>query len=577
MSHYIANSCPVPVIKFTGRRRLVLVVLIGCMAILFGRAFDLQVLDRKYFLQRQGKLRHVAVVSIPAHRGRILDRNGEPLAISTPVESVWTSPQQFQADPNDVKKLAQILEVPVTKVRQNLDRKTGRRFVYLKRRIDPTQAASIKRLNLHGLNFDNEYRRYYPTGEVTSHLIGFANVDDVGQEGLELAYDRWLRGSAGTKRVIRDGKKRIIEDLEKIRSPVQGNDLVLSIDQRLQYLAYRELKAAVKKHKARSGTLALLDSKNGEVLAMVNQPSFNPNTRRKLTANRYRNRAITDVFEPGSTIKPFVVSCALEAGSYHPDSLLDTAPGLIRVGRNVVRDIHNYGLLDVTRVLQKSSNVGITKMALSLSAHQLWGCYDSFGFARLPGTGFPGEAAGSLSNYTHWKPFAQATMSFGYGLSVSALQLARAYSVLANDGIMPTLSLLKKDQGEDSFRVMSKKTANTVKKMLETVVSREGTAWSARVPGYRVAGKTGTIKKPTIGGYSDKDYMAMFVGIAPVANPRLVMVVVIDEPSAGDYYGGLVAAPVFSKVMRIALRMLGVPPEQHQAIPLLMANQGESA
>lgn len=562
--------------KIGGRRYFVLALLIGSMAMLFGRALDLQVLDRKYFLQNQGKIRHVAVVSMPAHRGRILDRHGNPLAISTPVESVWTNPQQFTADPDEVKKLARILNLPVKKIRQLTDKNSGRRFVYMKRRIDPGLGTQVKELKIKGLNFEREYRRYYPVGEVASHLIGFANVDDAGQEGLELAFDHWLTGSSGTKRVIRDGKKRIIEDLEEIRSPTQGKDLVLSIDQRLQYLAYRELRAAVTEHKASSGALVLLNPKTGEILAMVNQPYFNPNNRKRLKASRYRNRVITDVFEPGSTIKPFVVACALEAGIYHRESLVNTAPGLIRVGRNVVRDLRNYGVLDVTRVLQKSSNVGISKIALSLSAEQLWHCYDALGFAKPVNTGFPGEAMGSLNHFTQWDRFAHATMSFGYGISVSTLQLARAYSMLANNGVMPPLRLLKADQEEYPIRVVSKKTAITIRQMLETVVSIDGTAWKARVPGYRVAGKTGTVKKPKPGGYSDTAYTAMFAGLAPVKNPRLVMVVVIDEPSAGKYYGGQVAAPVFSKIMGVALRMLGVPPEQRQTLPLLAANKGDT-
>ena len=575
-AYYFRNQRPGSKLKFVGRRRLVLIMLMGCMAMLLGRVFDLQALESKRFLQRQGKIRHVAVVSMPAHRGRILDRNGEPLAISTPVESVWINPQTFAINMRDLKQLAQALDVPIKKVRQKTNAKLGRKFVFLKRRMDPSHARAARDLELQGLNFEYEYRRYYPAGEVISHLIGFTNVDDVGQEGLELAYDPLLKGIAGNKRVIRDGKKRVIEDIEKIKSPVPGRDLILSIDQRLQYLAYRELRAAVKAHKARAGSLVLLDTRSGDVLAMVNQPSFNPNNRANLQVARYRNRAITDVFEPGSTIKPFVVSCAIENGRFKRDSKVDTRPGFMRVGRNVVRDFRNYGLIDVARVLQKSSNVGITKIGLSLSAAQLWQCYNGLGFAQLSGTRFPGEAVGRLVDHTRWNRFEQATMSFGYGLSVSALQLARAYSVFANDGMLPPLRLLKKDRGEEPVRVMSKKTAITVKNMLERVVTRQGTASAAGVPGYRVGGKTGTIKKSMIGGYSDTDHVSIFAGMAPISKPRLVMVVVIDEPSAGDYYGGLVAAPVFSKVMGVALRMLGITPDQEETMPLLVLNQGET-
>ena len=575
-AYHFRNQRPESKLKFVGRRRLVLVVLMGCMAMLLGRVFDLQALESKKFLQRQGKIRHVAVVSMPAHRGRILDRNGEPLAISTPVESVWVNPQRFEINTRDLKQLTQALDMPIKKVRQRIDAKSGRRFVYLKRRMDPSHAGAARDLDLQGLNFEYEYRRYYPAGEVISHLVGFTDIDDVGQEGLELAYNPLLKGTAGSKRVIRDGRKRIIEDVEKIRSPIPGQDLILSIDQRLQYLAYRELRATIKMHKARAGSLVLLDARSGDVLAMVNQPSFNPNNRANLRVAHYRNRAITDVFEPGSTIKPFVVSCAIENDRFKPDSKVDTSPGFMRVGRNVVRDFRNYGLIDIARVLQKSSNVGITKIGLSLSAAQLWQCYNGLGFARLSGTRFPGEALGKLADHTRWNRFEQATMSFGYGLSVSALQLARAFSVFANDGMMPPLHLLKKGRGEKPVRVIPKKTAITVKNMLEMVVSRQGTASAAGVPGYRVGGKTGTVKKSTVGGYSSTNHISIFAGLAPVSNSRLVMVVVIDEPSAGDYYGGLVAAPVFSKVMGVALRMLGVTPDNQETMPLLVLNQGET-
>ncbi len=575
-AHYHRTQRSKSKIKFVGRRRLVLAILMGGMAMLLGRVIDLQALDGKNFLQRQGKLRHVAVVSMPAHRGRILDRNGDPLAISTPVESVWVNPQLFNVSARDLKQLAGVLGIPPKKVRQKVEAKSGRRFVYLKRRMDPSQAQAAKDLDLQGLNFEYEYRRYYPAGEVISHLIGFTNVDDIGQEGLELAYDPLLKGTAGTKRVIRDGRKRIIEDIERINSPISGDDLVLSIDQRLQYLAYRELSATIKAHKAHAGSLVLLDAWNGEVLAMVNQPSFNPNNRVNLRAVRYRNRAITDIFEPGSTIKPFVASCAIENGLFKRDSIVDTSPGFMRVGRNVVRDFRNYGLIDVARVLQKSSNVGITKIGLSLSSRQLWQCYNRLGFAQATGTRFPGEAIGKLSNHTHWNKFEQATLSFGYGLSVSAMQLARAYSVFANEGVMPSLSLLKRDHDGGQNRVMSKETAAIVKNMLERVVTRQGTASAAGIPGYRVGGKTGTVKKATVGGYSSTDHVAIFAGMAPISNSRLVIAVVVDKPSAGDYYGGLVAAPVFSKVMGVALRMLGIPPDKKETMPLLVLNQGET-
>lgn len=561
----------------SGRVRIVFISLLACMALLFGRILDLQVLDRSKFLQRQGELRHVALVSMPAHRGRILDRHGDPLAISTPVESVWVNPQQFSQDPSHLKEVAQILGISNKRLQKKIQLNLDRHFVYIKRRIGPKQSDAINKLGLKGINFEEEFRRYYPAGEVTAHLLGFTDVDDEGQEGIELAYNDWLKGSAGSKRVIRDGKKRIIEELEQTKTPVEGQDLVLSIDQRLQYLAYRALKSAVRKHKARSASLLMLDPRNGEILAVVNQPSFNPNIRKQLSAYNYRNRAFVDVFEPGSTIKPFAISCALDAGLFHPNSMVDTTPGFLRVGRNIVRDHHNYGTLDITGVLQKSSNVGISKIALSLKSRQLWRCYNAIGLARPPGTFFPGEAIGSLPDSSQWNRFEQAAMSFGYGVSVSALQLAQAYAVLANNGVMHRPSLIRASGYESPVKAISEETARSVRKMLQSVVSRKGTAWSAQVSGYKVAGKTGTVKKFTIGGYSEDKYISIFAGIAPVVDPRLVMVVVIDEPSGRDYYGGIVAAPVFSEVIGIALRMLGLPSRDPREIPIILADQSDPA
>lgn len=562
---------------YAWRRRTMLVLMMGAMALLIGRAIDLQVFD-KQFLQHQGDLRHVDVVRVPAYRGKILDRNGEHLAISSPVESVWVDPREFVAEEEALRKLSELLNVSLGRIKKQTDPQNGKRFIYLKRRIDPGLADRIKSLNLTGLYFEREFRRYYPASEVTAHLLGFTDIDDFGQEGIELAYDKLLAGTPGSKRVIRDGKKHIIENLENIRSPIPGQDLVLSIDQRLQYLAYRELKTAVLEHKAKSGSLVLLDSRTGEVLAMANQPSFNPNTKNRPSGNRYRNRAVTDLFEPGSTIKPFVVASALESGAFRFDSIIDTRPGFFHVGRNVVRDIHNYGVLDLTRVLQKSSNVGVTKIALALQPEQLWQFYHRLGFGMPVGTGFPGEAGGTLPDHRSWRPFKQATLSFGYGVSGSTLQLARAYAALANDGVMPSVSLLRRN-GEDphAVRVLSEETARSVRRMLETVVTREGTAVRAGIAGYRVAGKTGTVKKAGAGGYKSGAYLGLFAGMAPASDPRLVMVVVIDEPSAaGQYYGGIVAAPVFSKVMSGALRLLGIAPDQEEGTPVAVAEKRDS-
>lgn len=560
--------------EFAPRWRFLLLVMIAAMIILVGRAVDLQVLDRQ-FLQHQGDMRHVGVVPVPAHRGRMIDRNGELLAISTPVKSVWVNPKEFEASGQETKALAEVLGLSAAEVQKRVA-DTSRGFVYLKRRMSPELADQAIALKVPGVYADREYRRYYPAGEVTAHLLGFNNIDDRGQEGLELAYNDWLKGVPGARRIIRDGKRRIIEDVENVKLPVPGKDLVLSIDQRLQYLTYRELKKAVIQHRARSGSAVLLDAENGEVLAMVNQPSFNPNSRVKLNGSVTRNRAMTDVFEPGSTIKPFAVACALELGLVRPDTIIDTTPGQMHVGRNLVRDVHNYGVLDVAHILQKSSNVGVTKIALALPSNKFWAFYNNLGFGQPLDTGFPGEANGTLSDHQGWNSFEQATLSFGYGLSTSTLQLGRAYLALANRGVMPMVGLLKRDKPAESHRIMSAKTATSVRTMLEQVVTREGTALKASIPGFRVAGKTGTVKKIGVRGYQDSVYMSLFTGMAPASNPRLVMVVVIDEPSAGEYYGGAVAAPVFSSVMEGALRLLNVEPDKDEEPALITAQQDGS-
>jgi len=550
---------------FSKRWSVLLGALMFGMVVLIGRAVTLQVLDRQ-FLQHQGDIRHVGQISVPAHRGRMLDRNGELLAISTPVKSVWVNPKEFEADERDIKQLADLLGVSVKEIHKRVD-DHDRGFAYIKRRISPELADQALALNLPGVYADREFRRYYPAGEVTAHLIGFNNLEDDGQEGMELAYNDWLKGVPGIKRIMRDGKRRIIEDLENVRAPVAGKDLSLSIDQRLQYLAYRELKKAVIQQKAKSGSLVLLDAENGEVLAMVNQPSFNPNSRAKISGNVSRNRAMTDVFEPGSTIKPFVVACALELGKIKQTTVFDTSP--LHIGPNVVKDVHNYGALDVAHILQKSSNVGVSKIALNLPSAKFWAFYNNLGFGQPLETGFPGETSGRLSADHHaWRPFQQATLSFGYGLSTSLLQLGRAYTAIANDGVLPMVGLLKRDKPVESHQIMSVKTAENVRSMLENVVSKEGTALKASVSGFRVAGKTGTVKKiGAHGGYTTSQYLGLFAGMAPASDPKLVMVVMIDEPSAGEYYGGAVAAPVFASVMEGALRLLNIAPDQEVPTP----------
>lgn len=564
---------------FVLRRRLLLALLMFGMLMLIGRAVFLQIYD-KQFLQQQGDKRHVGVVTVPAYRGKILDRNNEPLAISSPVESVWVNPQHFKRNKKGeldkvalikIKQIAQWLSVSKKKMKMLLNAKTTKRFAYLKRRINPQLAHKIRDLQVEGVYFEREFKRYYPAGAVSAHIIGFTDVDDIGQEGMERGYEHTLKGIAGKKRVIRDGKRQVInyKDIENIKDPVAGQDLILSIDQRIQYIAHRELQRTVIKHKALSASLVVLDAKNGEILAVVNQPAFNPNTRKGLTANVYRNRAMLDVFEPGSTMKPFVVAAALDGG-YIDDAIQIKTKGFFRVGRNLVRDIHNYGTLDLTRVLKKSSNVAISKIALKMPKEYFWGVYKQLGFGNTAHAGFPGEASGRLLDYQRWHAFEQATLSYGYGVSVSVLQLARSYTALADDGILHSVSILKRNDDYDAKRVFSADTARKVRAMLEHVIKKDGTAYQARVDGYRVAGKTGTVKKAVAGGYADDRYLAVFVGMAPASNPRFVIAVMVNEPTAGKYYGGLVAAPVFSKVMAGALRVYGVAPDKEDTMPILL-------
>ncbi|CCE25265.1 peptidoglycan D,D-transpeptidase FtsI family protein [Methylotuvimicrobium alcaliphilum] len=559
-----------PETDFTVRRKVLLVFMLGAMGLLAVRAFDLQVL-RKQFLKQQGDMRHVSSVSVSAYRGMILDRNGEPLAISTPVQSIWVNPQELAgAEQADIRQMEKLLDLPDRKINNLIVPGTKRRFVYVKRRINPHLAAQVKALDVPGVYFEREFKRYYPAGPVSAHLVGFTNVDDVGQEGIELAYDSVLRGTAGSKRVIRDGKRQIIGDVEAISAPIDGRNVQLSIDERIQYLAYRELQSAVLEHRAKAAALVVLDAKTGEVLADANHPAFNPNTRTHLKGSAFRNRAITDVFEPGSTVKPFVIAAALDGGYIKPDLKIETN-GIYRIGRNVVRDVHNYGTLDLTHVLKKSSNVATSIVALEMPPDYFWGIYNQLGFGNAAGIGFPGEASGSVLDYQRWNQFAQATLSFGYGMNASVLQLARAYTALADNGVLHSVSLLKRDRDPEAKRVFSEKTAQSIRTMLEQVVLKDGTAYQARVDGYRVAGKTGTAKKAGEGGYKEKKYLSIFVGMAPASDPRVVIAVMVDEPSAGAYYGGAVAGPVFSKVMAGALRILDVAPDQEETMPVLIS------
>jgi len=554
---------------YSARRRWLLGIIISGMLILVGKAVSLQVFDKK-FLQEQGDIRHVSDVPVFAYRGMIRDRNGAPLAISTPVESIWINPQEFKitATRQQIKQLNRLLNLDDGKIEEFLT-DSHKQFAYVARQVSPNLAEQVKSLKLAGVYSEREFKRFYPTGGVAAHLIGFTDLDDKGQEGLEAAYDHLLRGVAGSKRVIRDGKRQIIDDVENIKEPIAGKTLELSIDQRIQYLAYRELAHAVTINHAKSASLVVLDAKNGEILAAVNQPSFNPNMRKSLKENLYRNRALTDVFEPGSTVKPFVVAAALDGHYVRPDETFETN-GSFEIGTHVVRDTHNYGTLDLTGVIKKSSNIGVSQMALRMPPKYFWEVYHQLGFGESTASGFPTEASGSLLDYSQWKPFDSATLSFGYGLSTTALQLARSYTALADNGILHSVSLFKRDEDPEPKRIFTSRTAKSVRAMMETVIAKDGTAYEARVDGYSVAGKTGTVKKAGAGGYVENSYFSVFAGMAPASNPRLIIVVMIDEPSAGQYYGGIVSAPVFSKVMSGALRVLEVSPDQSDNMPVLL-------
>lgn len=548
------------------RRTLLIVVLLG-FAVLLVRSVYLQSMHRA-FLQQKGDARYSRALTLSAHRGMITDRNGEPLAISTPVESIWASPPDVKTSPDQVKKLANLLAMKPVDVSEKFA-DDQREFVYLKRRIPPELAGQVMRLGIPGVFMQREYRRYYPAGEVTAHLVGFTGVDENGQEGFELAYQSWLSGKPGSRRVIKDRQGHIVEDLEAVKVPQDGHDLVLSIDRKIQYLAYRELAHAVETNKAKAGAAIVLDAKTGEILAMVNMPTYNPNNPVNMNG-RSRNRAIIDIYEPGSTLKPFTIAAALEAGTFKPESQVQTSPGWLRIGAATVHDAHPEGLLTVAQVIQKSSNVGAAKIALTLQPQFMWSVFNQMGFGSPVHAGFPGEACGKLRPYKTWRPIEQATMAFGHGISVSLLQLTRAYGVFANDGELMPVSLLKTKDAPIGQQVIPAEIAHQVKDMLELVVQPGGTAPRAQVLGYRVAGKTGTAHKLGIGGYQADKYVASFIGMAPASNPRLIIAVMIDEPSNGQYYGGTVAAPVFSAVMSGALRMLAVPqdaPNNNIVIP----------
>jgi len=548
-----------------------LLIFLLCSVALIARAVNLQVMETD-FLQGQGKARFLREVTIASTRGVITDRNGEPLAVSTPVDSVWVHPGQLLEYPENIKPLAELINADADEIERKLTQRAAKEFVWLLRRLNPDVADSIREKDIPGVYLQKEYRRFYPAGEVTSHVIGFTNIDDVGQEGLELAYDSWLAGSSGLKRVTRDRKGRSIEEAELIKEANPGQNLHLTIDKRLQYLAYRELKSTVLQHGASSGSVVVLDVDSGEVLAMVNQPSYNPNDPGHDT-NGMRNRAVTDVIEPGSVMKPIAIASVLENGLAVPTTPVETSPGYTVISGHTIVDHNNYGLLDVTGVITKSSNVGVTKLALQLEPEQMWDTYNRFGFGEATGTGFPGESAGVLRNHRRWRRLEQATISYGYGISATPLQLAQAYATIANGGKLRQPAFI---QGSNNppISAIDPDIARSVAKMLETVLSSKGTGSRASVANYRIAGKTGTSHKASASGYEDHRYVSSFAGFGPASNPRLVCVVVINDPTGEEYYGGLVAAPLFSEVMTGAMRILNIPPDD---FPAMLVDAGNTA
>jgi cell division protein FtsI (penicillin-binding protein 3) len=531
------------------------VLLFGLVA-LFGRAVYLQAFHTD-FLQEKGNKRYSRETEVSAHRGMITDRYGIPLAVSTPVKSVWVNPPHVKASAVQIVQLAHILNMNASELRRHLfDKKHD--YFSLQRHLPPNQSEEVERLAIAGVLLQREYRRYYPTAEMAAQLIGFTGQDDIGQEGLELSLQEQLAGKSGSRRIIKDRRGHIVEDTGNLSLPKPGKDVALSIDNKVQYVAYRELQNAVNLHHAKAGAVVVLDAQTGEVLALANYPAYNPNNRDHVDAQAMRNRAVTDVFEPGSTMKPFTIAAALDAGKVRPETLINTQHGVMRIGRKTIHDTHGQSSLTVAQVIQKSSNVGAAKIALMMDRRTLWQTFAKSGFGAQTGSDFPGEATGKLRDANTWRPIEQATMAFGHGISVSLLQLARAYTVFANHGELKPISLLKRDTVATGVSVFSAQTAQLLSDMLEMVVKPGGTAPLAQVAGYRVAGKTGTAHKLEDGHYVDR-YVASFVGLAPASAPRVIVAVMIDEPSNGSYYGGIVAAPVFSKVTEAVLHLFNVP------------------
>ncbi len=540
------------------RSRLVMIALMGCSLALAGRALYLQGVNHD-FLQAKGESRYARTLAVPATRGRITDRQGDILAVSTPVRSLWAIPSDAQLEPAQARELARLLDMDVEELNARLA--TGRDFTYLKRQVPPEVAQQVAALRLPGIHQQQEYRRYYPGGEVMAHILGFTDVEDKGQEGIELAFEKRLAGRPGERRVIKDRRGQIVEDVEAIRPPRDGEDVVLSIDGKIQYLAWSALRDAMEQHRAQAGAVVVLDVRSGEVLALANAPTFNPNNRINLSGAQLRNRVFTDAFEPGSVMKPFIAALAMERGKVRPDTLIDTGNGRLTIGTATISDTKRHGMMTMAEVVQKSSNIGTVKMAQQFSPDEMWHLFDQLGFGSPLNLGFPGETSGRLRPAKSWRPIEQATMAYGHGISTSLIQMARAYLVFARDGELVPLSLTRLDgMPSQGRRVFSAQTAREMRVILEMAARPGGTAPRAQVPGYTVAGKTGTAHKLEGGHYARK-YVSSFVGFAPASNPRIVVAVMIDEPSAGQHFGGTVAAPVFSRITEGTLRTLGVAPD----------------
>lgn len=556
------------------RSKFIVAVIALSFAGLVGRAVYIQVIENEFF-QKQGEVRFARTLALPASRGRILDRNGVILASSIPVPSIWAIPEDVPRDPVSLKKLASLLEMSLAELNKKLEDE-DKTFVWLKRQVDESVGNEIAALGLAGIYQRKEYKRQYPEGEAAAHVVGFTNVEDQGQEGMELTFNKELGGRDGSRRVIKDRMGRVVEDVREQIAPVDGRDLQLSIDSKVQFFAYQTLKEAVLQHKAKAGSVVVLDVQTGEVLALANYPSFVPDKRRNLSGAQLRNRALTDTFEPGSTMKPFVIASALNQGMVTPESKIQTAPGRLTIGSATISDTHPNGLLSVTEVIQKSSNVGTAKIAMQMPARKMWEMYSQVGFGHKPELPFPGAVSGRLRPYKSWRPIEQATMSYGYGVSVSLFQLAHAYTIFGRDGDLVPVTMFKMSEPAVGVPVIEARHARDVRHMLHLVTGPGGTAQKAQAMGYSVGGKTGTAHKVEGKGYADKKYRGVFAGLAPIDAPRIAVAVMIDEPSNGQYYGGLTAAPVFSQTVQQTLRVLGIAPDQ-SVVPQVITDAVEES